>query len=256
MITIASESNYAHSLTFDSIEAVEAEAADCSRYANRADYPSGIAYIANLLDLPESHVHVEEVITLTRSQLRKLEADMARLVSEMKEGEAWPTDAYDLVADTICAWVLGENYDANNENQPTNQPTRAEWWRKVTDPNCGNSPGLKAKQLQQGAYMKTISERLRKAADLWDELDGLPEYSIQASPDSITIGFHLHDRDHDDQLRDCREIISRFGVSNWDSDRWSLSKIINGIEITIYPDFAVNQAMVSKYGMKSELLPL
>lgn len=152
MITIASESNYAHSLTFDSIEAVEAEAADCSRYANRADYPSDIAYIANLLDLPESHVHVEKVVTLTRSQLRKLEADMARLVSEMKEGEAWPTDAYDLVADTICAWVLGENYDANNENQPTNQPTRAEWWRKVTDPNCGNSPGLKAKQLQQGAY--------------------------------------------------------------------------------------------------------
>ena len=117
MITIASESNYAHSLTFDSIEAVEAEAADCNRYASRADYPSDIAYIANLLDLPESHVRVEEVITLTRSQLRKLEADMARLVSEMKEGEAWPTDAYDLVADTICAWVLGENYDANNENQ-------------------------------------------------------------------------------------------------------------------------------------------
>jgi len=116
MITIASESNYAHSLTFDSVEAVEAEAADCSRYANRADYPSDIAYIANLLDLPESHVRVEEVITLTRSQLRKLEADMARLVSEMKEGEAWPTDAYDLVADTICAWVYGENYDANNEN--------------------------------------------------------------------------------------------------------------------------------------------
>ncbi len=69
MITIASESNYANSLTFDSIEAVEAEAADCSRYANRADYPSDIAYIANLLDLPESHVRVEEVITLTRSQL-------------------------------------------------------------------------------------------------------------------------------------------------------------------------------------------
>jgi len=64
MITITSESNYAHSLTFDSVEAVEAEAADCSRYAYRADYPSDIAYIANLLDLPESHVHVEEVITL------------------------------------------------------------------------------------------------------------------------------------------------------------------------------------------------
>ena len=41
-------------------------------------------------------MRVEEVITLTRSQLRKLEADMARLVNEMKEGEAWPTDAYDL----------------------------------------------------------------------------------------------------------------------------------------------------------------
>ena len=89
MITIASESNYAHSLTFDSIEAVEAEAADCSRYASRADYPSDIAYIANLLDLPESHVRVEEVITLTRSQLRKLEADMARLVSEVFIDTRW-----------------------------------------------------------------------------------------------------------------------------------------------------------------------
>ena len=89
MITIASESNYAHSLTFDSIEAVEAEAADRSRYASRADYPSDIAYIANLLDLPESHVRVEEVVTLTRSQLRKLEADMSRLVSEVFIDTRW-----------------------------------------------------------------------------------------------------------------------------------------------------------------------
>lgn len=105
MITIASESNYAHSLTFDSIEAVEAEAADCSRYANRADYPSGIAYIANLLDLPESHVRVEEVVTLTRSQLRKLDRDLADVLQKVADGTAVLDDVYDLVADTICVWT-------------------------------------------------------------------------------------------------------------------------------------------------------
>lgn len=60
MITITRESNYAHGLTFESVEAVELEVSglaphrDMTRYEGDTD----ARYVARILDLPERAVTI------------------------------------------------------------------------------------------------------------------------------------------------------------------------------------------------------
>ena len=59
-ITITQESNYAHGLTFESVEAVELEVSALAPHRDMTRYPddSDARYVARLLDLPLSAVTI------------------------------------------------------------------------------------------------------------------------------------------------------------------------------------------------------
>ena len=99
--------------------------------------------------------------------------------------------------------------------------------------------------------MSSVSDRLRKAADLWDDLVTFPEYNLEVRPDEISINFHLSSLTKVEEVHAIRRIFGAFGAHGWDC-RWDiLTKMVNGIEVVIYPSGGVHEFVVDEYGLKS-----